>query len=166
MTYTRPDKIEYYLGVAEMIAKRGTCLRRNYGAVVVNDDQIISAGYTGEPRGTKNCIDIGSCYRKEKKIPEGERYELCRSVHAEMNAIIHASRRQLLNGVLYIVGLSVNGNKRVKNAEPCKLCKRLKINSGISTVFVGRGKDNIFEMKVEDWIENEEEWFSLETEHY
>ncbi len=166
MTYTRPGKTEYYLGVAEMIAKRGTCLRRNYGAVVVNDDQITSTGYTGAPRGTKNCIDIGSCYRKEKKIPEGKRYELCRSVHAEMNAIIHASRRQLLNGTLYLVGLSTENNEYVKNAEPCKLCKRLIINSGISTVFIRRGKGNTFEMKVEDWIKNEKEWFSSETEHY
>ena len=93
-----------------MIGKRGTYLRRDYGAATVNDDQTISTGYTGAPRGTKNCIDIGSCYRKEEKIPEGDRYELCRSVHAEMNAMIHASRRQLLNGVLYIIGLSVDSN--------------------------------------------------------
>lgn len=166
MKDTRPNKIEYYLGIAEMVAKRGTCLRRNFGAVVVNDDQIISTGYTGAPRGAKNCIGIGSCYRIEKKIPEGERYELCRSVHAEMNAIIHASRRQLLNGTLYLVGLSIENNEYVENAEPCKLCKRLIINSGISEVFIRKGKGSSFKMKVKDWIKNEKEWFSLEAAHY
>ena len=162
----RPSKTEYYLEIAEVVAKRGTCLRRNFGAVVVNDDQIISTGYAGAPRGVENCIDIGECYRKEKKIKEGQRYELCRSVHAEMNAIIHASRRQLMNGTLYLVGISKDSGEYVQNAEPCKMCKRMIINAGIENVFIKRGKNDIIEMKVFDWIKNEKELFSVESDRY
>ncbi len=97
----RPSKIEYYLGIAEQVAKRGTCLRRNFGAVIVNNDQLVSTGYAGAPRGTKNCIDIGVCLREQQNVPRGQRYELCRSVHAEMNAIIHAARTEMA-GEIYI----------------------------------------------------------------
>ena len=100
----RIDKDNYYLNIAFEVARRGTCLRRNYGAVIVNRDEIISTGYTGSPRGADNCIDIGYCIRQELEVPSGERYELCRSVHAEMNALIHASRREVIGGSLYLVG--------------------------------------------------------------
>jgi dCMP deaminase len=157
----RPSKAEYYLGIAEAVAKRGTCLRRLYGAVIVNNDQIISTGYVGAPRHMKNCIDIGRCLRQEKDIPPGERYELCRSVHAEMNAIIHASRLEMVGGDLYLVGFSVEDGSYVSNSEPCKLCKRMIINSGIARVYVRRGpaKEDIVEFLVDDWIQNEESLF-------
>ena len=90
----RRDKVNYYLDIAETVAKRSTCLRRRYGAVIVNNDQIISTGYVGAPRGRKNCCDLGECIRTKLEVPRGERYELCRSVHAEANAIINAPREQ------------------------------------------------------------------------
>ena len=99
----RIDKINYYLDIAETVLERGTCLRRNFGAIIVNNDQIVSTGYTGAPRGRKNCCDLGFCIRQERNIPRGERYELCRSVHAEANAIIHASREQMIGATLYLV---------------------------------------------------------------
>jgi dCMP deaminase len=159
----RPSKAEYYLGIAEAVARRGTCLRRLYGAVIVNNDQIISTGYVGAPRHMKNCIDIGRCIRKEKDIPPGERYELCRSVHAEMNAIIHASRLEMVGGDLYLVGFSVEDGSYVSNSEPCKLCKRMIINSGLARVYVRRGpaKEDIVEFLVDDWIQNEESLFDI-----
>jgi dCMP deaminase len=161
--YVRPSKVEYYLGIAEAVARRATCLRRLFGAVIVNNDQIISTGYAGAPRKMRNCIDIGRCLRQENDVPPGERYELCRSVHAEMNAIIHASRLDMVGGDLYLVGFSVDDGDYVKNSEPCKLCKRMIINSGISRVFVKRGhsSDEIMEINVEDWIRNEDSLFEI-----
>ncbi len=152
----RRDKINYYLDIAETVLKRGSCLRRNFGAVIVSNDQIISSGYTGAPRGRKNCIDINYCIRRKFDIPRGERYELCRSVHAEANAIIHASREKMLNGTLYLVGKEVDNLSYVKNASPCSMCKRLIINSGISKVFIRCTKDEFETIEVESWIENDE----------
>ena len=89
---TRRDKENYYLDIAEAVASRGTCLRRNFGAIIVKNDQIVATGYTGAPRGRKNCSDLGYCLREKMNVPRGQRYELCRSVHAEANAIISAAR--------------------------------------------------------------------------
>ena len=100
----RRDKTNYYLDIAETVAKRSTCLRRHYGAVIVNHDEIVSTGYAGAPRGRKNCSDLNRCVRTELGIPRGERYELCRSVHAEANAIISASREKMIGSTLYLVG--------------------------------------------------------------
>lgn len=159
MEKKRPSKEAYYLAVAKEVAKRGTCLRRNFGVVIVNDDQIISTGYSGAPRGTKNCIDIGTCFREQEKVPKGQRYELCRSVHAEMNAIIHAARREMVNGTLYLVGLNCNGEGYVEDAEPCKLCKRAIINAGIKYVYILKGETRIEKIIVEHLIANEEREF-------
>jgi len=133
----RPDKTEYYLNIAKEVSRRSTCLRRRFGAVIVRDDQIISTGYVGAPRGTPNCIDLGRCAREELKVPAGERYELCRSVHAEMNAIINAARAgvSLLGGTLYLYGEQVRDDS-IAEAKPCKMCKRMIINAGIASVVV------------------------------
>jgi len=119
----------YYLGIAESVAGRSTCLRRKYGAIVVNNDEIVSTGYNGAPRGEENCIDCGYCEREIQQIPKGERYELCRAVHAEMNAVISASRRSMLGGTIYIVGLEQDGS--YANPTPCIICRRLIVNAGI-----------------------------------
>ena len=100
--YTRRDKINYYLDIAETVLERGTCLRRNFGAIIVNNDQIISTGYVGAPRGRANCVDLGYCTREKLNIPKGQRYELCRSVHAEANAIIAASRKDMIGATIYL----------------------------------------------------------------
>lgn len=135
----RVDKINYYLDIAQAVAERSTCLRRKFGAIIVNNDQIISTGYAGAPRGRDNCCDIGVCLRDELKVPHGERYELCRSVHAEMNAIINASRSDMLGASLYLVGLETD-DSLVVDAKPCAMCARLIINAGIDTVYIRRAE--------------------------
>jgi dCMP deaminase len=129
----RINKDTYYLNIAAAVLERGTCLRRNYGAVIVKDDEIISTGYTGSPRGESNCCDTGMCKRQELNIPSGERYELCKSVHAEMNAIISASRKDMIGATLYLVGKEYDG-EYIKGAKPCKICERLIKNAGIERV--------------------------------
>ncbi len=152
----RIDKNNYYLDIAETVLKRGSCVRRNFGAVIVNNDQIISSGYTGAPRGRKNCMDINCCIRQKFSIPRGERYEMCRSVHAEANAIIHASREKMLNGTLYLVGKEYDNQKYVENTSPCSMCKRLIINSGIEKVIIRQNKNDFKVIPVTYWIENDE----------
>jgi len=132
----RRDKINYYLDIAETVSKRSTCIRRSFGAIIVKNDEILSTGYSGAPRGRKNCTDIGSCRREALKVPRGERYELCRSVHAEANAIISSSRRDCIGATLYLVGREADTDDYVKDANSCPMCKRLIINSGISTVII------------------------------
>ena len=131
----RRDKINYYLDLAEVVSQRCTCLRRHYGAVIVKDDEVISTGYVGAPRGRENCTDLGYCLRAKLEIPRGERFELCRSVHAEANAIISASRRDMVC---------------------CSMCKRLVINAGIARVFVRDDKDRYRVIDVGDWVTDDE----------
>lgn len=152
----RTDKKNYYLDIAETVLERGTCLRRNFGAIIVNHDQIISTGYVGAPRGRKNCIDTGICVRQNLKIPRGERYELCRSVHAEANAIISAPRNDMMGATLYLVGKNVDTGTYVEDANPCAMCKRLIINAGIQRVIIRNTKDAFTAIYVESWIENDE----------
>lgn len=133
----RPTKTQYYLEIAKAVALRGTCLRRNYGAVIVKNDVIVGTGYTGSPRNELNCCDIGKCVRQELNIPSGERYELCHSVHAEQNAIINAGRDKCIDATLYLIGINVNitANERfISNPKSCDMCRRLIINAGIKEV--------------------------------
>lgn len=153
---TRRDKFNYYLDIAETVAERGTCLRRNYGAIIVKNDEIISTGYVGAPRGRQNCIDLGKCIRQELKIPRGERYEICRSVHAEANAIISAERRDMIDAVMYLVGIEMETGELVKNSCCCAMCKRMVINAGIKTVVIRDTHDDYRVIDVQDWIENDE----------
>lgn len=141
----RPSKDEYYLNIAEAVLARSTCLRRKYGAVIVKDDQIIATGYNGSPRGAKNCCDVGYCERETQGIPHGERYELCRSTHAEANAIISASRRNMIGATLYLAGQEADGTS-ITDAKPCYMCYRLIINAGITTI-VTRSADGVLSKK-------------------
>lgn len=152
----RRDKINYYLDIAETVAKRSTCLRRHYGAVIVNHDEIVSTGYVGAPRGRKNCSDLNRCIRTELKIPRGERYELCRSVHAEANAIISASREKMIGAALYLVGREAATGEYVANSNSCSMCKRMIINAGIETVIVRDTAEEYRVIAVKDWIEMDE----------
>ncbi len=152
----RRDKDNYYLDIASTVAERGTCLRRNYGAIIVKNDEIISTGYVGAPRGRKNCSDIGRCIRQELKIPRGERYEMCRSVHAEANAIISAARRDCIGATLYLVGIERESGEIVANSCCCSMCKRMVINSGIEKVVIRDSKDEYRVIPVQDWIDNDE----------
>ncbi|MGN0370576.1 MAG: deoxycytidylate deaminase [Butyrivibrio sp.] len=152
----RRDKNNYYLDIAESVSQRGTCLRRLYGAVIVKNDEIISTGYVGAPRGRKNCTDLGYCVRQKLNIPRGERYELCRSVHAEANAIISASRESMIDSTLYLVGLELPDLTYVQNASCCSMCKRTVINAGISRVVIRDDKDHYREIDVNSWISEDE----------
>ena len=153
----RRDKHNYYLDIASTVLERGTCLRRNYGSIIVKNDEIISTGYTGAPRNRKNCIDLGFCRRQQLNIPRGERYELCRSVHSEANAIISASRRDMIGATLYLAGRDMKTGEYVENATSCSMCKRLVINSGIDKVIIRNTKDTYTEIDVRrDWIEDDD----------
>ncbi len=152
----RKSKDNYYLDLAEVVAQRCTCLRRHYGAVIVKNDEVISTGYVGAPRGRKNCSDTGVCVREKLNIPRGERYELCRSVHAEANAIISASRRDMMGAALYLVGVEVATGEYVKNSSSCSMCKRMVINSGIETVIIRDSAEDYRIINVNEWIENDE----------
>lgn len=152
----RVDKRNYYLDIAESVLERGTCLRRNFGAIIVKNDEIISTGYVGAPRGRKNCCDLKYCMREKLNVPRGERYELCRSVHAEQNAIISADRKSMLSSTLYLVGKNYHDNTYVKNARPCALCKRMIINAGIKEVVIRDNKKDYTIIKTEEFIEKDE----------
>lgn len=152
----RTDKKNYYLDIAETVLERGTCLRRNFGAIIVKNDQIVSTGYVGAPRGRKNCIDLGVCIREQNNIPRGERYELCRSVHAEANAIIHASRDAMIGSTLYLVGKDAKTGDYVENACACSMCKRMIINAGIKKIIIRNTKDKFTAIYVDEWVQNDE----------
>lgn len=152
----RRDKTNYYLDIAETVLERSTCLRRVFGAIVVKNDEIISTGYNGAPRGRVNCCDTGFCIREKLNIPKGQRYELCRSVHAEANAIISASRQKLINSVLYLACHDASTGKIDGNVEPCSMCKRLILNAGIEKVVIRKNKSDFKEITVSDWIENDD----------
>ncbi len=152
----RRDKTNYYLDIAEVVSERGTCLRRNFGAIIVKNDEIIATGYTGAPRGRENCTDLNFCKREELNIPRGTHYELCRSVHAEANCIISASRKDMIEATLYLVGKDKKTGKLVENANSCSMCKRLIINAGIKNVFVRDTKNDFRKIHVDEWIENDD----------
>ncbi len=125
----RIDKRNYYLDIAESVLERGTCLRRNYGAIIVKNDEIVATGYTGAPRGRKNCADMNFCMREHLNIPSGQRYELCRSVHAEANAIISAQRSDMIGATLYLAGRYENRRDDRLSRSPAPACRRLIINA-------------------------------------
>lgn len=152
----RRDKINYYLDIAETVAGRGTCLRRRYGAIIVKNDEIISTGYNGAPRGRKNCIDLNRCVRMELNVPSGERYELCRSVHAEANCIISASRRDMLGATLYLACRDGQTNELLANTNSCTMCKRQIINAGIETVIIRDTAEDFRVINVEEWIHDDD----------
>lgn len=152
----RRDKQNYYLDMAEVALERGTCLRRSFGAVIVKNDVIISTGYNGAPRGRANCIDLNYCIRQQRNIPRGTQYELCRSVHAEANAIIAASREEMIGSTLYLVGRDMQTGELMADADSCPMCKRLIINAGISKVVIRRDHDNYDTVDVQQWVDHDE----------
>ncbi len=152
----RRDKTNYYLDIAQVVAKRGTCLRRNFGAIIVKNDEIIATGYTGAPRGRKNCSDLNYCRREKLNIPRGTHYELCRSVHAEANCIISAARRDMIDSTLYLVGTEKKTGTFIENANSCSMCKRLIINAGITKVVIRDTKDKYRVIPVKNWVENDD----------
>ena len=152
----RVSKHNYYLDIAQTVAERSTCLRRMFGAIIVKDDVIVSTGYNGAPRGRQNCSDLNYCMRDKLNIPRGERYELCRSVHAEANAIIAASRERMLGSTIYMVCVDAKSGELVSGTSSCMMCKRMVINAGISTVIVRDDKENYRIIDVQSWVEDDD----------
>lgn len=152
----RRDKINYYLDIAQTVALRGTCLRRNFGAILVKNDEIIATGYNGAPRGRENCCDLGYCTREKLNIPRGERYELCRSVHAEANTIISASRSQALGSTLYLACLDCKTGTLAPGTSPCAMCKRMLLNAGVEQVVVRDTPEDYRILPVAGWIESDD----------
>ena len=152
----RIDKENYYLDIAQTVLERATCLRRKYGAIIVRNDEIISTGYNGAPRGRQNCTDLGRCTRDELNIPSGERYELCRSVHAEANAIISAARRDTMNATLYLAGRNAKTGEILHDTTSCSMCRRMIINAGIEKVIARIGTEEFTVTNVRDWIFNDD----------
>ena len=148
----RVSKHNYYLDIAETVSERSTCLRKRYGAIIVKNDVIISTGYNGSPRGRINCSDIGKCYREKLGIPRGERYELCRSVHSEANAIISASRENMLGASLYMCCTDPATGDVVPGTNSCMMCKKLIINAGISKVYIRDSAEEFRVIDVTEWI--------------
>ena len=158
----RIDKRNYYLDIAESVLERGTCLRRNYGAIIVKNDEIVATGYTGAPRGRKNCADMNFCMREHLNIPSGQRYELCRSVHAEANAIISAQRSDMIGATLYLAGRDMKTGEMIDYPESCAMCRRLIINAGIEMVVTRDKEKQIRAVPVWEWVENDDSIYKLE----
>jgi len=152
----RKDKENYYLDIAETVALRSTCRRKRYGAIIVRNDEIIATGYNGAPRGRKNCLDRDVCMRDELDIPSGERYELCRSVHAEANAIISAARRDMIGSTLYMAGIDAKTGELLDDTNSCSMCRRLIINSGIETTVCRSIGGKISVVHIRDWVFNDD----------
>ena len=152
----RVNKANYYLDIAQTVLERSTCLRRKYGAIIVKNDTIVSTGYNGAPRGRVNCSDLGYCMRDKLGIPRGERYEMCRSIHAEANAIIAAPRSEMLDSVLYLAGIDGKTGEIISDSCSCQMCKRMAINAGISKVIVRNTKTEYTIYDVRDWIINDD----------
>ena len=152
----RIDKENYYLDIAQAVLGRATCLRKCYGAIIVRNDEVIATGYNGAPRGRKNCVDLGLCTREELKIPSGQRYELCRSVHAEANCIISAARSAILGGTLYLAGRDAKTGELLPDATSCAMCRKLIINAGIDRVVIRRTPSEYAVVHVEDWVREDD----------
>lgn len=152
----RISKDNYYLDIAETVIGRATCLRRCYGAIIVKNDEIISTGYNGAPRGRKNCVDLGCCNREALNIPQGQRYELCRSVHAEANAIISAARRDMVGGTLYLAGKNAATGELLHDTSSCSMCRRMIINAGLSKVIARTGRETYTVTDVREWVESDD----------
>ncbi len=158
----RIDKENYYLDIAQTVLERSTCLRRHYGAIIVRNDEIVATGYNGAPRGRSNCNELGYCVREQMRIPRGERYELCRSVHAEANAIISASRNECIGATLYLVGRDALTGELLSDATSCSMCRRTIINSGIERVVIRRTATEYEIVPVQEWIDNDDTIFELD----
>jgi len=128
VSHNRPSWDEYFLEMAQLVAKRSTCLRRRVGAVIVKEKRILATGYNGAPSGLKHCIEIG-CIRKKLNIPSGQRHELCRALHAEQNALIQAC----------LHGISVKGATLYATTQPCVICAKMLINAGIKEIVITEG---------------------------
>lgn len=161
----RPQKDQYYLNIAKEVSLRSTCFRRKIGAIIVRDDVIVATGYVGAPRKTKDCFERGNCFRNNYQIPHGQRYELCRSVHAEQNAIINAARAgvSLLKGDIFIYGENEKGEKI--DSFPCFICKKMIINAGLERAICSTKSDDYKVFFIKEWVKDWQERDILDDQH-
>lgn len=152
MDIYRLSKDEYYLSIARSVSLRSTCLRRHYGAVIVNQDRIISTGYNGAPRNCVNCVEFNGCVRMKNNVSHNSDYTECISVHAEQNAIIHATYSDMQGATLYLAGIDMETGKSIVDIDSCPFCKRMIINAGIDNVVMMEGDHSIKRVKTYDWI--------------
>ena len=149
----RPGWDVYFIDIARAVAARATCLRRKYGSVIAKNNTIVSTGYNGAARGVKDCIEAGECTRQILKIPHGQRYELCHSVHAEANAIIRASLEELNGATIYITGTDGQDGSEC-SSEPCMMCKRMILNAGIARVVYSDGGGGLTVINPRQWLKH------------
>ncbi len=152
----RRDKHNYYLDIAETVLKRGTCMHRNDGSIIVKNDEIIASGYSGAPRRRKNCIDLGSCVQDKSDAHNATRIYVCRSIHSEVNAIISSSRKDMIGATLYLVEKDTITDQVIENTYPCALCKGIIINAGIERVIIRDTQDKYRFIRVQDWIDHDD----------
>jgi len=152
----RPDKTMYFLGIALAVAARSTCVRRKFGAVIVNDNTIVGTGYNGTAKGVVNCYEAG-CIKNELDLPSQGSYDLCPAVHAEENAIINSNRTDRMGAKLYIAGLDASG--KYTYAIPCQRCRRKIINSEIEEVVILDDKGHPIRFRVGDWVAEDSSWY-------
>ena len=154
----RISKEQYYMNIAREVSFRTSCFRAQHGSIIVKNDQIISTGYTGAPRNTRDCFERDNCLRRELDIPSGQRYELCRSVHSEQNAIINAARAGVstIGSRMYIYSVKLDEDGKVIpiNAFPCFICKKEIVNAGISEVACHQINGSIKVYKTADWVKD------------
>lgn len=162
---SRIDKENYYLDIAETVLARSTCRRQRYGALIVRDDEIVATGYNGAPRGRANCIDLGYCIQERRQISPAQRFDLCRSVHAEANAIISAARSACIGGTIYLVGRDVTTGALIAQKEPCTICRRMMINAGLSQMIVRQSGGRYQVFHVQDWVFQDDTLLSPEELH-
>lgn len=155
-TGKRRDKINYYLDIAEVVAERASCVKTHKGCIIVKDDRIVSMGYNGSPRGRQNCIDLGYCVKDKFNLPFDKCYELCRGVHAEMNAINAASYIDSNGSSMFLVGVDANTMCYLDGYEPCTICRRSIINAGIRDVYIRSDRDMFVRKVVIDWVSDDE----------
>ena len=157
----RPNKTKYFLDIALSVAARSTCLRRKFGAVIVNGNTIVGTGYNGNAKGVINCYEVG-CIKNEKELPQNRAYELCPAVHAEENAIINSNRSDRIGATLYIAGFDSDGN--YAKAVPCKRCKRKIINSELSEIILLDSNGQQVRIDVKDFIQEDTAWYIRELD--
>ena len=148
---------EYFMGVAMLAAMRSKDPSTQVGACIVDsENRILSTGYNGSPRGRKNCSDIQFCMRDKLNIPRGERYEMCRSIHAEANAIISASREEMIGSTLYMACIDAKTGELASGTSSCAMCKRQVINAGIEKVVIRDTEDTYRIIEVSDWVTDDD----------
>jgi len=161
---SRPSKDEYYLEISKAVCLRSPCVRRQFGAIIVREDVVISTGYNGPARGVVNCMEVG-CLKDELDLPHYSGYDYCPGVHAEENCIINAARHgaSVLGGTLYLYGQNFGDSSPIEG-KPCDRCKRAIINAGIKEVVTKKSDGSVAKTDVAEWVKEDTEQYMKRLE--